>query len=139
MLNNILGLFIRRKKTVIVVSIVVLLIVWLIVHGKYKAHKAELQVKEDMKYEVQTWNLQVQVKVAATATLVNEQNLSFGQEWKITLVHVSVGDEVKAGDVLAELDMDDYYNAVQTSELELSNTQIWLEKLLNNDTSLMEA
>ncbi|USN55337.1 MAG: biotin/lipoyl-binding protein [Candidatus Peribacteria bacterium] len=70
---------------------------------------------------------------------MNEQNLSFASEGKITKVTVQIGDQVQAGDVLAELDMDTYYNAIQTAELELAHSELGLEKLLNNDTSLREA
>ena len=50
-----------------------------------------------------------------------------------------MGDQVAAGDVLAELDMDDYYNSIQSAELELANAKIGLQKLINNDTSVREA
>jgi multidrug efflux pump subunit AcrA (membrane-fusion protein) len=52
---------------------------------------------------------------------------------------VRVGDEVKAGDVLAELDLKDYQNAIKAAELELENAKLGLSKLLNNDTSLAQA
>ncbi len=92
-----------------------------------------------MMYIVNTWDIQVQVKVNAKASLVDEQNLSFWQEWKITAVNVHVGDEVKAGDILAELDLKDYTNAIKTTELELENAQFGLSKLLSNDTSVLQA
>ena len=92
-----------------------------------------------MMYTVEKWDLAVQVKVNARANLVDEQNLSFGQEGKIISVKVDVGDEVKAWDILAEIDLDDYHNAIQTAQLEVENAQLGLGKLLNNDTSLAEA
>ena len=92
-----------------------------------------------MMYTVTSWDIQSQVKVSATASLVNEQNLSFGQEGKITKVYISIWNEVIAGDILAELDMDEYFNTIQTAELEVENAKLWLSKLVNNDTSLAEA
>jgi len=121
------------------IGIIVFLIVWWIVANKFKAHKAELQAEQDMKYKVQTWDIKVQVKVTAIVNLVDEQNLSFGQEDKIMAVYTEVGDQVHSWDILAELNMDDYHNAIQTAELDFANVQLTLQKLLNNDTSLIQA
>gem|GEM_PF-2791601 len=35
--------------------------------------------------------------------------------------------------------MEDYYNAIESAQLDLANTQLSLNKLLYNDTSLVEA
>jgi hypothetical protein len=40
---------------------------------------------------------------------------------------------------LAELDMDEYSNTIQSAQLDVENAQLSLNKLLNNDTSLTEA
>lgn len=133
--------FLKKLSTrSIVISVcAVALIFWRIVRGRYQAHKSDIQAQKDMIYTVATWDLYVQVKVNAKASLLDEQNLSFGQEWKIASVNVHVGDEVKVGDVLAELDLKDYQNAIKAAELELENAQLGLKKLLNNDTSLAQA
>ncbi len=106
-----------------------------------KDKKAKLAKEEaaKMEYSVKIWDIKTEVKVTGIAKLANEQNLSFWLEWKITKVSVKVWDEVKAGQILAELNMDDYQNAIDSAKLELENAKIWLTKLLNNDTSLREA
>ncbi len=106
---------------------------------KVKASKAERIAEGKLIHTVEYGDIQTEVKVTATASLVNEQNLSFGQPGKITNVFVKIWDEVTAWEVLAELNMDDYHNALQTAELDVANAQLWLDKLLNNDTSLRQA
>ena len=129
------------KKTIIIFSIVALAIFiagWIV--GKiYKNNKEQKEIEQNMMYHVHTGDLKVEVKVTATANLMNEQKLSFWQEWKITSVKIWIWNEIKAWDILAELSMNDYQNAIQASKLELENAKLWLSKLLNNDTSLAEA
>ncbi len=116
-----------------------LLVLFWIARNRYTVYQADLQAKKEMIYTVATWDLYVQVKVNAKASLLDEQNLSFGQEGKIIAVNVQVGDEVKAGDVLAELDLKDYEDTIKAAQLQLENAQFGLTKLLNNDTSLAQA
>ncbi len=106
-----------NRKTILISSLAIFLILGLIARGQYKNHQSDLQVKADMMYHVEKWDINVQVKVNAKASLVDEQNLSFWQEWKIVSVKVDIWDEVTAWDVFADIDLDDYYNAIQTSKL----------------------
>lgn len=127
------------KKTIIITTLLVVLFsVWYFWNQDKKA-KVEEENKAKMVYSVKLWNIKTEVKVTATANLADEQNLSFWREWKITNVYVKIWDEIKAWKILAELSMDDYQNAIQTSQLELENARLWLTKLLNNDTSLRES
>lgn len=125
-----------KKKTIIITALIVVLWTYFYIQNKSKEAKIAEENKAKLVYTVSKWDIRNEVKVTATAKLVNEQKLSFGQEWKITKVYVKVWDEVKAGSVLAELKMDDYQNAINSSLLELENTKLWLTKLLNNDISL---
>lgn len=120
---------------------IILIIAWITswyFWNKNKQEKLAEENKAKMAYTVKLWNIKTDVKVTANAKLANEQNLSFWQEWKITKVYVKIWDEVKAWQILAELNMDDYQNAIQTNQLEIENAKLWLTKLLNNDTSLRE-
>lgn len=127
-----------KKSIFSIVIIIALITAWVFWNQKQKL-LIEEENKIKMAYVVKTWDIKSEVKVTATAKLANEQNLSFWQEWKITKVNVKVWDEIKAGQILAELNMDDYQNAIQTSTLELENAKLSLNKLLNNDTSLSES
>lgn len=128
-----------KRSTLIISSSLVLLLAALLISGQIRAYKAKRAALAKQEYTVVVWDIRSEVKVTSTASLMNEQNLSFASEGKITKVNVQIGDQVQAGDVLAELDMDTYYNAIQTAELELAHSELGLEKLLNNDTSLREA
>jgi len=127
------------KKTIIITILIIIWVTfWYFWDKDNKARLAEIE-KGKLIYVVRNWDIKNEVKVTATAKLANEQNLSFWQGWKITKVYVKIWDEVKAWQILAELNMDDYENNIRTSELELENAKLWLTKLLNNDTSLRES
>ena len=132
-----------KMKTWIKIIIATILIIALVTSWYLwdKNNKAKLEAEKNIKmaYTVKKGNIKTEVKVTATAKLANEQKLSFWQEWKIIKVFTKVWDEVKAWQILAELNMDDYKNAIDSSKLELENAKLWLTKLLNNDTSLRES
>ncbi len=88
---------------------------------------------------VNTGDILVEVKVSGEAKLLDEQQLSFGQEGKITKIFANVWDNVEAGQVLAELDLDVYNNTLKNAELQLANSKLALQKLLHNDTSLAQS
>ncbi|MDD2871153.1 MAG: biotin/lipoyl-binding protein [Candidatus Gracilibacteria bacterium] len=127
------------KKSIIIILILIIGATALYFWNKDKQTKIAEENKAKLSYTVKKGNIVNEVKVTATAKLADEQNLSFGQEGKITKVYVKVGDQVKAGEILAELNLADYENAVKTSQLELENAKLGLTKLLNNDTSLRES
>ncbi len=129
----------RFKKTIAAVIIITSVWVGGYFWNKQKKVEEEAILKAKMAYTVEKWDIRTEVKVTATAKLADEQNLSFGQEWKISKVYVRVWDEVKAWDILAELSLDDYDNAVKTAQIDLENARLWLTKLLNNDTSVRES
>jgi len=79
-----------KKRTIFILIIIILLIVWGVLSNQKKAKEAAIQAEIDLMHTVLSWDIQVQVKVTATANLVDEQNLSFAQEWKITTVNVKV-------------------------------------------------
>src|SRR5437773_9174745 len=71
--------------------------------------------------------------VAASAT----SNLNFsstGSE-KVTKVNVAVGQAVKQGDVLAEVDATDSQNALKTAQASLASAQANLQQTLSESTA----
>lgn len=127
------------KKSIIIIILIISISIYWYYLNKQKQIKIEQENNEKLSYTVKLWDIKNEVKVKATAKLANEQKLSFWQEGKITEVFVDVWDEVKAWDVLAELSMDDYEKSVKTAKLELENANIWLNKLINNDTWVQQA
>ena len=92
-----------------------------------------------MIYVVENWDITTEVKVAATAKVSDEQNLSFWREGKIAQVYIQEWDNVSKGQVLAELDMEEYDNNILAAELDLANARLWLSKMRNPDISLWQA
>ena len=75
-------------------------------------------------------------------------DLSFGQAGRVTAVNVTLGQEVKQGDVLAEMESDELESALTTAELNLASAQAKLSELLEGaseselasaDQSLLQA
>ena len=63
-------------------------------------------------------------------------DLSFGQSGTVKSINVKVGDKVKAGDVLAELDTADLQLQLQSAEVNLKNAQANLAKTQTPNTEL---
>lgn len=126
-------------KRTIIVLLIIWWATWYYFYNKDLKEKQAIENEKKLEYTVKKWDIKNEVKVTWIAKLANEQKLSFWQEWKITNVYVRVWDEVKAWQILAELKMQDFENAINWAKLELENAKLWLKKLLNNDTSLREA
>lgn len=76
---------------------------------------------------VQIGSIAATVNGAGNVTPHQQASLSFGTSGTVTKVNVQVGDQVKAGQVLAELDTDDL-------ELQLENAQVNLKIAQNKLT-----
>lgn len=129
---------ITRKRVLfflLIVSIIVFGIFW----NKNQKMKEEKLAEKNSIYQVKKWDIKNEVKISSQAKLADEQKLSFWMEWKITNVYVKIWDEVKAWQVLAELDMKEYQNNIEWARLDIKNAEITYNKLINNDTSLAEA
>jgi multidrug efflux pump subunit AcrA (membrane-fusion protein) len=75
--------------------------------------------------------------VSTTGTVVAQSttDLSFDQSGRVSAVYVTLGQEVKAGDVLAEIESDELQDALTTAEVNLSTTQTKLSQLLKGSTA----
>ena len=81
--------------------------------------------------------------VSTTGTVAAQltTNLSFEQSGRVAAVNVKLGQEVKQGDVLAELESDELQEALATAEVNLSSAQTRLSQLLkgNSESELASA
>ncbi len=69
------------------------------------------------------------IEVVGEANLVDEQSLRFNKLWTVKKIYVKEGQEVKKGQVIAELDSKDAENSIRQAELNLENSQINLKQL----------
>ncbi|MCT4616888.1 MAG: efflux RND transporter periplasmic adaptor subunit [Candidatus Gracilibacteria bacterium] len=69
------------------------------------------------------------IDVVGEAELVDEQSLSFNKTGTITKIYFSAGDNVKKGDIIAQLDDSDGYDAIEEAKLNLENAKINLQQL----------
>jgi HlyD family secretion protein len=74
--------------------------------------------------------------VSAAGNIQSHQtaDLTFGQSGTVKTIKVKVGDKVKAGDVLAQLDTSDLELQLKSAEISLKNAQASLAKTQNPNT-----
>ena len=70
-----------------------------------------------------------------TAVAQSTADLSFSQSGTVSAVNVTLGQKVKQGDVLAEIEPDELQSAVTTAELNLASAQAKLDTLLTGPTT----
>ncbi|MCJ7509554.1 MAG: biotin/lipoyl-binding protein [Dehalococcoidia bacterium] len=75
------------------------------------------------------------VSTSGVAAAQSTASLSFGQSGRVSAVNVTLGQEVKQGDVLAEIESDELQSAVTTAEVNLASAQSKLDDLLKGPTA----
>ena len=71
---------------------------------------------------------------SGVAVAQSTADLSFGQSGTVSAVNVTLGQEVKQGDVLAEIEPDELASALTTAETNLASAQAKLDELLKAPT-----
>jgi multidrug resistance efflux pump len=84
---------------------------------------------------VQRGNIMKTISTSAIAASQSTANLSFGSSGRVTAVNVAVGQEVKQGDVLAEIDASSLQNALTRAQVNLLSAQNKLNQLLEGSTA----
>jgi multidrug resistance efflux pump len=85
--------------------------------------------------KVETGTISKTVSTTGTVAAQSTTNLSFDQSGRITAVNVKLGQEVKQGDVLAELDSTSLQRSLSTAEIGLASAQTRLKHLLEGSTA----
>ena len=71
---------------------------------------------------------------SGVAVAQSTASLSFGQAGVVSAVNAALGQEVKQGDILAEIEPDELESVVTTAEVNLASAQAKLDDLLNGPT-----
>ena len=85
--------------------------------------------------KVETGSISKTVSTTGTVAAQSTTSLSFSQSGKVTAVNVRLGQEVKQGDVLAEIDSTSLQQALTTAQVGLSSSQTRLNQLLEGSTA----
>lgn len=98
-------------------------------------------VKENFElYEVKKGSITKTLSAVGTFVSSQTTNLSFSQSGqRLASFDVSLGDEVKAGDVVAQLDAGDLATRIQIQKLELEKAQIASIQTLQDDPNNTQA
>ncbi len=81
--------------------------------------------------EVRRGTLDITVEASGKITMPQQVKLSFGVSGLIETLNVEIGDQVKKGQLLAQMETDSFERAVAEARWLLSDVQIALDKLLN--------
>ncbi len=85
---------------------------------------------------VETGTLTLTLDAAGSLTPMANETLTFSASAPVTEILVQVGDQVRAGDVLARLDTSDAEAQIRVAELQLQQAQLSLDSLLAPPTDL---
>ncbi len=75
------------------------------------------------------------ITTSATAASQSTANLSFGQSGLVTAVNVKVGQAVKQGDILAQMESQSLQDAVTKAQVSLTEAQTKLNTMLQGSTA----
>jgi HlyD family secretion protein len=80
-------------------------------------------------------NVTKTISTSGTVSADKTSNLNFSSSGKVTKVDVTLGQTVKQGDVLAEIDPTDAQNALKNAQAGLASAQAHLQTLLQGSTA----
>ncbi|MBI5301981.1 MAG: efflux RND transporter periplasmic adaptor subunit [Chloroflexi bacterium] len=113
-----------KRRTLIIVSVVVVglivvgALVWQNFNSRPTASAASVQTSQ-----VRRGTLVATISAAGNVSAINEVALPFQTSGRVASVPVQVGDAVKAGQVLMQLDTTDLELALKTTQTSLASTQ----------------
>ena len=126
----------RRRNRLIGLAVLGVLIaagayaLWAIALGGGGSSSAEIQTAT-----VERGSISQTLSTTGVAVAQSTANLSFEQAGTVSAVNVTLGQEVKQGDVLAEIEADELQSALTTAEVNLDSAQAQLDELLGGSTA----
>ncbi len=121
--------FLKKKTTYIILALVLAGVGWYVYSRMQSAKTVYETVAVDRGDLMQTVEVTGEIKPAERI------DLSFKNSGKISKIKVKIGDTVKAGDVLAELDSSDVQFAMKNAQAALSIAQANLASKLAGETN----
>ena len=131
--------FITKNKKNLIITIVCLA---LLGYGLYSIlWKSDSTTSREISTTIKKWDIKSSIKVIWSSELVSEQTLRFTQQWKITAVYVKAWDKIKKWQLIAELDKQSVKNKIRQAELQLQNSRLQLQELLewNDKSQILQA
>lgn len=96
--------------------------------------KTSTSVIENQIIRVVTGSLSNSIKSTGKISPIQTTTLSFSKQGTISRIYKKVGDTVKAGDVIAEIDAKSAYMDIESAKLSLSNARNSYNKLFSSTT-----
>jgi HlyD family secretion protein len=121
--------FLKRKSTFIIVGVFVVLV---LMYGVNRS-KSLQPVYETSNAVIK--NLQQTVEVTGEIKPAERIDLSFERSGKINSINVKVGQTVKVGDILAQLNSDDVSFALKNATAALAQSQATLNQRIAGETT----
>ena len=120
----------KIKKKWIVIIIIVLAALGYFIMPQFFKSPTEGYVTE----KVSRGEVSQEVSETGSVEATNNISLGFKSLGKISKIYVAAGQDVKAGDVLAELDSNQLYSQLRSAQAALEEAKIKYDKLLNGST-----
>lgn len=120
----------RRRAIAAALALVALALVALIIHDLFFAPAPTASVRTAL---VQRGSVRQAVSGTGTVVPAQQQNLGFRVSGILNEVDVKVGDQVKAGQVLARVDPTPYQSALQQAQAQLQQAQAQLNATLSGN------
>src|SRR4030042_1083401 len=126
----------RRRNRLLGLAVLGVLIaagayaLWAIALGGGGSSSAEIQTAT-----VELGSISQTLSTTGVAVAQSTADLAFDQAGTVSAVNVPLGQEVKQGDVLAEIEADDLQSALTAAEVNLASAQAQLDELLGGSTA----
>ncbi len=121
-------------------ALAILILIFFVVRGFLTTSSVSQQAASASTYVVASWTIENAIKVVGTTKITNQQTITFQAAWgnwsvsKVTKLNVKEGDTVKAGQLLAEIDMKSFNIQLSQQALSIQNARLNYQKLLNQYT-----
>lgn len=119
-----------KKKWLILIAIILIIVGYFVVSNFLKSPVEGYVTEKIVRGEV----LQ-EVSETGSVKATEDISLSFKTTGRISKMNVAVGDNVKKGDVLAELDSNQIFSQLKNAEAALTSARSQYDKLINGSTA----